>query len=326
MTRQTRYFFLGASGILVVGLCTGLVAYYSSVRPGLSMANTSPDELEHVPSDAVLVAYANVREVMLSEFRQRLREISPDEQARQSFQDETGINLETDIDHIVACVLPREGGPGAFVLFRGRFSETQLEDFTRRRGGSVEEYNGRRLLSPPDTGGQPDQHRPVAALLDSGLVALGDVPSVMRAIDLRATGDNITTNQDLMQLLQQVDSGSNVWAVGQFDDPSLRQWLPDQVSQQIPSIVGFAAGGRINGGISGTITAEARDEEAGQNLRDVLRGFVALAKMQAASMPELQAMLDSLQLSGVGAQVSMSFRIPSDVVGSLLSRVEPSVP
>ena len=63
----------------------------------------------------------------------------------------------------------------------------------------------------------------------------------------------------------------------------------------------------IDGGLRGTLRAEARDEAAANNLRDVVRGFMALAKMQTASKPELQAMLQSLELGGTGKTVSLSF-------------------
>ena len=72
----------------------------------------------------------------------------------------------------------------------------------------------------------------------------------------------------------------------------------------------FAAGGRVNGGVSGTIRAEARDEQAGQSLRDVIQGFIAVARL--SSRPELSGVLDSLQVGGVGTSVSLSFALPPD--------------
>ena len=53
--------------------------------------------------------------------------------------------------------------------------------------------------------------------------------------------------------------------------------------------------------------ADARDEEAANNLRDVVRGFLALAKLQAGNRPELQVMMQSLELGGTGNSVALSF-------------------
>ena len=90
--------------------------------------------------------------------------------------------------------------------------------------------------------------------------------------------------------------------------------LPDQIKEQIPTISWFSAAGHINGGVSGVLKAEAKDEVVAQNLRDVLRGFLALAKMQAGSKPGMKEMVDSLQLSGEGKTVSVAFSVPSEVL------------
>jgi hypothetical protein len=50
--------------------------------------------------------------------------------------------------------------------------------------------------------------------------------------------------------------------------------------------------------------ARIRDDESYNNLRDVVRGFLALAKIGSGAKPELQAMMQSLELSGTGKTVS----------------------
>jgi hypothetical protein len=61
------------------------------------------------------------------------------------------------------------------------------------------------------------------------------------------------------------------------------------------------------------VRAEAGDEEAAKNLRDVVRGFLALARLQAGSRPELQGLLQSLELGGAGKTVALSFDVPAQV-------------
>jgi hypothetical protein len=89
--------------------------------------------------------------------------------------------------------------------------------------------------------------------------------------------------------------------------------LPEGVTNQIPAIRWFSASGRVNGGVSGILRAETRDEVAGQNLRDVVQGFLALARLQAGSKPELQTLVNSLQISGAGKTVALSFAVPAEV-------------
>ena len=53
------------------------------------------------------------------------------------------------------------------------------------------------------------------------------------------------------------------------------------MKDQLPAISWFSVKGVINGGIDGLIRAEARDDQAAQDLRQVVQGFVALGRLQA---------------------------------------------
>ena len=315
MTKQTRYFLVASAALLAVGLCVGLVAYYSGFAVGrVTQESGELSELSYVPADATVVAYANVRDVMDSELRERLRRIEPDSAERQRFQEETGIDIETDIDHVVASLMPGDGRDAGFVLLRGRFDEARLEELARAHGAEVEEYAGRRVWQ---LGDDPDGESAVT-FLEPGLALIGDLASVRRVIDDRESGPSVTSNAELMTLVHEMHAGHNAWAVGQVEGLAGRANLPDAVRAQLPAISRFAAGGRVNGGLSGTIRADARDEQSAQNLRDVLRGLVALAQLQAGSRPAWQAVLESFQLGGSGSTVAISFTIPANVIELLM--------
>ncbi len=319
MTHQTRYFVLGASGLLVVGLVTGLFAYVNR-GAALAVSVTERDELAYVPSNASIVAYANVREVMLSDFRERIRQIAPDDVGQAELEQQLGLNIERDIDHVVAFLAPGpdDGQLAGLVLFRGRFDTTRLEAVARGGGATVSEYAGTRVVSI-DAG---DVGALAMAFMEPGLVAVGDLGTVHQAIDRGSAGADLTSNEQMMGLLERVDRGSNAWAVGRFGDLSSLGFLPDEVSAQIPAVTAFAVSGRVNGGLSGSVTIEGRDEAAGQNLRDVFRGFLALATMQTTGRPELEAMLGSLQLSGTGTLATLSFWLPSEALDFIFSLAE----
>ena len=319
MTHQTRYFVLGASGLLVVGLVTGLFAYVNR-GAALAVSVTERDELAYVPSNASIVAYANVREVMLSDFRERIRQIAPDDVGQAELEQQLGLNIERDIDHVVAFLAPGpdDGRLAGLVLFRGRFDTTGLEAVARGSGATVSEYAGTRVVSI-DAG---DVGALAMAFMEPGLVAVGDLGTVHQVIDRGSAGADLTSNEQMMGLLERVDRGSNAWAVGRFGDLSSLGFLPDEVSAQIPAVTAFAVSGRVNGGLSGSVTIEGRDEAAGQNLRDVFRGFLALATMQTTGRPELEAMLGSLQLSGTGTLATLSFWLPSEALDFIFSLAE----
>ncbi len=315
MRRSTRCFLLIGIGTLALGLTIGALAYYGKGFSAFAVSITNPHEFRYVPADAMVVAFANVRELMLSDVRQRLRAAQPDDpgrQGRQEFQERTGIDLENDVDHVVACLFPSTGEPAGLILVRGRFDAARLEVLARQHGAAVEVYQGRRVIA------FPNQDQFAVTFLEPGLIALGGQPTLRRAIALPQAGGDVGTNQALMQMLSHVDGGSSAWAIGRFDPVAPMGWLPPQIANQVTALEAFAAAGRLNGGLSASITAEARTEEAGQNLRDVLKGFMALAKMQTGSRPDWQRLVDSLQLDGIGKTVELSFSLPPEALELLL--------
>ena len=314
MTKKTRYFMAGSAAVLAAGLCTGLVAYYGGGFQPLS-ASTAPDELRYIPADATVVAYADVRTIMDSEFRMRLKQTLPmDEKGQEEFHRQTGIDIERDVDYVVAALtaLPTGGHPSGLVVVRGRFNDAQLETLARDHGGAAEDYRGKRLVSMTKGAGSGS-----LAFLEPGLVAVGESGAIKQAIDAQMSATSITANTEMMDLVRDIERANNSWAVGRFDVLASKANLPEQVARQIPAVKWFAAAGHINGGIAGTLRAEARDDQAAENLRDIVRGLLALGRMQAQADPKAAALVESLQLTGRGKTVQLSFTVPAELLDLL---------
>jgi hypothetical protein len=336
MTKKTRYFMGGSAAILVAGLGTGLVAYYGGGFPSLSASRSGPSELSYVPADASVVAFANVREVMDSQLRQRLKQVLPQEQGQKEFALETGIDIEHDIDYVVAAMTtPGTGGlqnnANGLVVARGRFNTTQLETLAREHGGVVEEYKGKRLIKVTEsnenkvtesaensieTPARPEHHgvhhAVILAFLEPGLVGIGSETAVRSAIDAQLSAHSINSNNEIMELIADIDQGNNAWAVGRFDAIASQARLPAEIASKLPAVKTFAVMTHIDGGVTGTLRAETRDEPSADNLRQVVQGLLALGKMSGD--PKALALLNSLQLSGSGKVVALSFAVPSEVL------------
>ena len=326
MTKKTRYFMGGSAAVLVAGLGTGLVAYYGGGFPSLSASRSGPSELSYVPAESAVVAFANVREVMDSQLRQRLKLALPGETGQQEFQRETGINIETDIDYVVAAATtlgaPNGGDPNGLVIARGRFNTTQLETLAREHGGEVEEYKGKRLVkatgranSDSTTDGavvRHGRHAVMLAFLEPGLVGIGSETAIKNAIDAQLTAHSITSNNEMMELISDIEMGNNAWAVGRFDAIAHQTNLPAEIASRLPSIKTFAVMTHIDGGITGSLRAETRDDASAENLRQVFQGLLALGRMQ--NDPKATALMNSLQLTGSGRTVKLSFAVPSEVL------------
>jgi hypothetical protein len=327
MTNKTRYFMGGSAAILVAGLGTGLVAYYGGGFPSLSASRSGPSELSYVPADAAVVAFANVREVMDSQLRLRLKEVLPQEQGQKEFQQETGIDIEHDIDYVVAAMTSAPvNGPNdtnGLVVARGRFNTTQLESLAREHGGVVEEYKGKRLIKAsdikvetPDIPNVPHvskgNHTVMLAFLEPGLVGIGSEAAIKGAIDAQLTAHSITSNNEMMELISDIDQGNNAWAVGRFDAIANQAKMPAEIASKLPAVKTFAVMTHIDGGVTGSLRAETRDDASADNLRQVVQGLLALGKM--SNDPKATALLNSLQLTGTGKTVKLSFSVPSEVL------------
>ena len=323
--KKTRYFVAISGAILAIGLGTGLVASYMGLPVSVFSSAAGPEELQYVPADAAVVAYANVREVMNSQFRQRFKSLEPSQDNKNEFEEKTGLNLEEDVDSVVAAIMPKEGmannPAGSFlILARARYKPSILEQLAIEHGAQVTEYQGKTVITHHDNDatGDPNHEDMAFGFVEADLVAFGSLASVKASIDAHASNRNIVSNNDMMKLVNEIDN-ANAWAVGKFDAIANQAGLPTEIAAAMPAISWFSAAGHINGGVSGTFKAEAKDEATAKNLRDLMGGFLAMAKMQAGNKPGMQQLADSLVISGEGNTVALAFSIPSEVLDVLES-------
>ena len=340
MTTKTRYFMFGGTAFLAAGLAGGLAAYFAGV-PVLGALSGYSEALHFVPEEAAVVAYADVHAVMESELRKQIRQMLPEHASaaeadgRRTFEQHTGVDVERDIDHVVAYLLPstdQGGRDQGLVLATGRFDQPRIEKLIQDHGGVEETYLGKRFMvrrfempdpPPPNFTGP---HEMAVGFIKPDLIAVGTSVALRRAIDLQTgNGLDITRNDEFMNLVRDSDDG-NAWAVGRFDRLVNRSHVPKEIASRLPAITYLAATGHVNGGVSGRLRAEARDEASAQELHDVVRGFVALAKMQSGSRPEIAAILQSFQLQAEGNTVVLSFALPAEVIRLLTPPDAPSVP
>jgi hypothetical protein len=314
MTKRTRLFVSVAAGILAVGLAAGLLASFLGVQNLGVFEPDGPAELAYASADARLIAYANVRSVMDSELRKRLTASAPlTDRGADRFRDATGIDIRQDIDHVVAL---SDGGSGSgppLVLARGRFDQARVERFVTDQGGQVENYQNVKLLVRASL---------AVAFVEPALIAIGTPASVRQAIDTRDSGTSVTGDDELIELVREVADG-DAWAVVKTEGLGGGP-VPEEVLKQLPLLSWVSVKGWINGGLRGEIRVDTRDEAAARNLQDVVRGLLALARLQAGQLPP--GLMDSLQLTADGTTVTLSFSLPNeliDAIGALGTGREP---
>ena len=323
MTKKTRYFVLAAGAVLIVGLGGGLVAYLAYNR-GAGVAGGLPPEMRYVPADVAMVAFADVRAVMNSDLRRALMpSIDPESRkGRQMMNDFAGVDVEKQVNRVVAYVEPYTPPdpqsqanpeiPRALVLVQGTFEPARIEAFIRERAGTMDEYKGRKIFVRRE-----DDHEIAVGLVGSDLIAMGQADLVRRVIDMSLDGSGlaktITANPEMMNLIRD-NAGSTAWVVGQFDEISRRMRLPSGLAGQVPPIRLVSVKANINGGVKAVIRAEAGDKAAADQLRDVVRGFLSLARLQAGGKQELENTLKSIELSGSDSTVRLSFAVSPETL------------
>lgn len=327
MTKRTRIFLFASAAVLVAGLTTGLVAWASGLA---AVGSNGPDELAYVPGTATMVAYADVRQVMNSQLRDRLRQYQRgNPSGPYSIEARTGIDFERDVDRVLVAslagqhgfVVPPPPGTGAasnlgmsLLIARGRFDTVRIEGLMRQQGAQVEQYRGTRLIAIKD-----DSHDTALAFAETGLVLFGAGDGIRRALDAKAGAiSGIGGNREFMTMIDGVDEGT-AWSVAKFDSVSGSTPIPNAVVNQLPPINWLAASGRVDSGVHGLVRAEAQDEQSAQNLRDVVQGFLALARLQSTREPAYKGMLDSVALSADGKSVSLSFDVTPAALDLLTS-------
>ena len=117
-----------------------------------------------------------------------------------------------------------------------------------------------------------------------------------------------------MMTLIRDNSGSTAWVAGQFEEISRRMKLPSSLAGQVPPVRLVSVKADINGGAKLAIRAEAGDKAAADQLRDVVRAFISLARLQGGSKPEFEGILKSIELSGTDATVRLSFAVSPETL------------
>ena len=306
MTTRTCCVCLGAGGILAAGLAGGLAAYLQGGLPAAA-AERRPDHFRYIPADAHFVAFADVRAVMTSDLSSRMRDRLPVDD-EPDFESRTGIRVASDIDEVVVSLVPAPSDAANLLLMlSGRFDRERLESLAIEHGGAVSEYRDHALIAT-----NVGDSRLALAFVEPEVLAVGSEALVHDALDLVDGGDNLTANTRLMTLLARVDPGSDAWAIGALDHPGATAWMPQGLDPRALRVSAFTVAGRVNGGIRLALEAETPDEAASQNLRDILQGFIALARMQAGAQPEVAGILDSMQLRATPGEqvVHLSMTLP----------------
>lgn len=308
-TKNTRLFLGLTGGVLALGVAAGLAVSYG--RPGArGPVGTLTSDLRYLPADAGLVASVNVRALHQSPLHRAWASRHRSDRHPDAPLMRLGLRLETEVEALLVASAAVSGAglrPDALVLVRGPVDTGLLQVRLAAQGGHASDYKGIRVIRF----GGGEMAPLTVALLSPGLLAVGRSDTVTLSID-GVDGVNLTSNESLMRAIGGVADG-DVWAVGRVDAAT-----SDNRFASLPPLTWFAATARLSQGLEGSIRAEAREQKGADNIRDLLQGLVALARVQTERRPELAAAVNSLQLTMQGTVVTLSFAVPSGDLPALM--------
>jgi hypothetical protein len=334
---RSRAVVLGAVSVVAVGAGLALGAIY------LSTARAAVGPLPAVglslPAESRFVVGIDVRRFVASPLYRRYAEKMPVRpQAFADLQERTGLDPERDIDQVVIAGQGPTRSDQGVVLVLGRFDRYKLSRAieTEKRGGVTwKDYQGTTVYL---FGEAANRRSGAVAFLDDHTIVLGGRPLVESVIANHASGGgSLRSNAKVVSLLEQVRPGATFWMVG---DQSLMDQMPRSVpapgapmsgpapmqSLQLPGLKSVVVTGDLDPVMAVEATGEAADEAAAKNLADVVRGFVALAALQANQRPELRDLASAVSVSTEATRVHVAARFPYELIDSLQPKRGPAAP
>jgi hypothetical protein len=314
--------------IVALGVIVGLGAFW--LDPARAAIGPLPGEALILPGDAKFVMGLDVKRFAASPFYERYASRRGMQPAGLSeLEEKTGLNPVRDIDRVVIAGIPgaEKGSPGLVLAF-GKFDLYKLGRALETDGKAAgHRFEGLTVYTLDEEGRNPL----ALAFLDEGSILFGPQGRVESAVSSRAQGKApLRDNATLLSLVEKVRPGSTFWMVG---DQSLLAALPlsvpapgssaDGTAVNLPSLRSLTVTGDLDPEVSLNLVGEAADEPAAHNLADVVRGFVALASLQAQQKPELQRLASAVTVATEANRVLVSARFPYELLDALQQKARP---
>lgn len=321
MTRS-RLVVSGAAAVVAVGTAVALGALF--LDSAKAAVGPLPGEALLLPADATFVGGIDVKRFIQSPFYSKYA--GPHAKARpeafRELEEKTGLNPERDVDQVIFAGTPgRTGHETGMVVALGRFDRAKVSRWIEVERRGVTSKNLEAVLVYLFREGT--RGAGALAFMDDRTLVMGSQAAVEAAISSQSQdGKTLKQNATIMGLLERVRPDATFWAVGDqsvLDNMLKNVATPGGSGQQImlPGLRSLTVSGDVDPMVAVEITGEADDETAAKNLADVVRGFLALAALQANQKPELKELASAVSVTTEAKQVRVNARLPYELIDSL---------
>jgi hypothetical protein len=323
--KRSRLVVIAAASVVGLGLALALGALV--LDPARASVGPLPAEGLVLPADSRFVMGIDVQRFVSSPFYKKFASQGGRPQAFTELEQKTGFNPERDVDQVLIAGRPDRGNEGGLVIVRGRFDRYKLSQAIETSGRSVtsKKHEGNPLYLFNE--GQKGATAVAFLGHDDDLLAMGPQKAVEAAVTAHFQGATpLKQNTALTALLERVKPGSTFWMVG---DQSLLSQMPSTVPApggsggaqlQLPALKALMVTGELDPVVTLDVTGDAADAASAGQLADIVRGFVALASLQAAQKPELAGLKNAVSVTTDQSSVRLSARLPYEVLEAMQPR------
>jgi hypothetical protein len=321
--KRSRLVVIAALSVVGLGLALALGALV--LDPARAAVGPLPAEGLVLPADTRFVMGLDVRRFVQSPFYARFAKQGGRPQAFTELEQKTGFNPERDVDQVLIAGRPDKGQQGGLVIVRGRFDRYKLSQAIESEGRKVttKKHEG----NPLYVFNEGQKGATAVAFLghDDDLLVMGPQASVEAAVSSHFGGTTpLKQNTALVSLLERVKPGSTFWMVG---DQSLLSQMPTAIPApgggggsgqlQLPALKALMVTGELDPVVSLDVTGDAADAASAGQLADIVRGFLALATLQASQKPELKGLQNAVSVTTEQSSVRVSARVPYEILEAL---------
>lgn len=320
--KRSRLVVIAAASVVGLGLALALGALV--LDPARAAVGPLPAEGLVLPADTRFVVGIDVQRFVQSPFYKKFASQGGRPKAFSELEQKTGFNPERDVDQVLIAGRPDKGQQAGLVIVRGRFDRYKLSQAIETGGRRVtqKKHEGNPLYIFNE--GQAGASAIAFLGHDANLLAMGSQPAVEAAVTSHFQGATpLKQNTALVGLLERVKPGSTFWMVG---DQSLLSQMPSAVPApggsggaqlQLPALKALMVTGELEPVLSLDVTGDAADAAGASQLADIVRGFVALASLQASQKPELKGLQNAVSVTTDQSSVRLSARVPYELLEAL---------
>ncbi len=315
--KKSRWIAMVAAGVVLAGLGIGALAYVSSPKVN-AKASALPEAATWMPASANFVAHLDLVSLAASPIREEW-ESSPQRQKAldevEEFRRKTGLDPWNDFRSLsISTQRNDEGQSWGLALVGNLDPERIVAAIEEKEAIERDDYKGTHLIVFSHT---KDDHKQLQALAfpSSDTVLFGPPEYVRTMLDVGAGDKASVVDGALSGWVEELPFDGTFWCVGSAKE-TLGHLMTRQSegSPQIPPIDSFAISGNLESEFSMVARARSADQESAQKLADVVRGFVALGGLQQQSKPEIQAVLDSVQIQILDNTVEVYLAVPYETL------------